>query len=465
MRFLIIGGSDAGIAAGLRAHELDPTCEITLVLADDFPNYSICGLPFFLSGETPDWHSLAHRTEFPGIQLMPNHTAEAIDQVRKSVMVRDGSRTQLELPYDKLLIGTGARPVRPDIEGFDLPGVFPLHTMDDSFAIHRFLEEHEPKSAVIVGAGYIGLEMADALTHRGIHVTVASRTESVLATVDSTFGRRVEAQLKTHGVDVSNRVEIHSIGQDGNRLIVAGTQDFLATTDLVLVAVGVRPNSELGATAGMAVGAKGALCVNRRMETNIPDVYAAGDCVETWHRLLNRYAYMPLGTTAHKQGRAAAENAIGGHREFAGSLGTQVVKLFDLVATRTGLRDEEARRAGFDCLTTETTVWDHKAYYPGARELHLRVTGDRNTGQLLGAQMLGHKGSEVSKRIDVYASALFHGMSVQGVSDLDLSYTPPLSSPWDPVQMAALAWEKTRREELTGSAHSHRQIETARALP
>lgn len=459
MKFLIIGGSDAGIAAGLRAHELDPTCEITLVLADEYPNYSICGLPFFLSGETPDWHSLAHRTEFPGIRLMPNHTAESIDPVRKSVTVRNGSGAQLELPYDKLLIGTGARPVQPDIEGFHLPGVFPLHTMEDSFSVHRFLEERQPKSAVIVGAGYIGLEMADALTHRGVHVTVASRTESVLATVDPSFGKRVEAELKSHGVEVSNRVEIRSIVQDGDRLVVAGTQDFLATTDLVLVAVGVRPNSELGSAAGIAVGAKGALSVNRRMETNVSDIYAAGDCIETWHRLLSRYTYMPLGTTAHKQGRTAAENAVGGHREFAGSLGTQVVKLFDVIAARTGLRDEEARRAGFDPFTVETTVWDHKAYYPGAHEVHLRVTGDLKTGQLLGAQMLGHKGSEVSKRVDVFASALFHGMSVEAVSDLDLSYTPPLSSPWDPVQMASQAWENARVVRMTAILTVNEEIE------
>jgi len=443
MHLLIIGGSDAGIAAGLRAHELDPTCEITLVLADDFPNYSICGLPFFLSGETPDWRALAHRTEFPGIRLMPNHTAESIDPASRSVVVRDGERMQLELSYDKLLIATGASPVQPPIAGFRLPGVFPIHTMRDSFAVHRFLEECQPKSAVIVGAGYIGLEMADALTHRGIRVTVASRTESVLATLDPSLGGRVEAELKSHGVEVCNRVEINSIGQDGNRLVVAGTQDFLTATDLVLVAVGVCPNSDLGTTAGITVGVKGALCVNRRMETNVPDIYAAGDCVETWHRLLNRNTYMPLGTTAHKQGRTAAENAVGGHREFAGSLGTQVVKLFDLVAARTGLREQEAKQAGFDPLTAETTVWDHKAYYPGARELHLRITGDLHTGRLLGAQLLGHIDSEVSKRIDIFASALFHGMTIEALSDLDLSYTPPLSSPWDPVQMGAQFWEKS----------------------
>lgn len=442
MRFLIIGGSDAGIAAGLRAHELDPGCEITLVLADEFPNYSICGLPFYLSGETPDWHSLAHRTEFPGITLLPNHTAERIDSQKKAVQVRRTDGSEIALDYDKLLIGTGARPVRPAIEGFDLAGVFPLHTMEDSFAIHRFLEERQPKSAVIVGAGYIGLEMADALTHRGIRVTIASRTERILATVDPSLGEHVEAEMRKHGVEAFNRVEISSIVSSGEQLTVLGTSDFAATADLVLVAVGVRPNSELGIAAGITTGAKGALQVSRHMETNLPDVYAAGDCVETWHRLLNRNTYLPLGTTAHKQGRTAAENALGHIREFAGSLGTQVVKLFDIVAARTGLRHDEALKAGFDPFTIETTVWDHKAYYPGARELRLRVTGDQQTGKLLGAQLLGHKQSEVSKRVDVFATALFHHMDVEELNELDLSYTPPLSSPWDPVQMAAQAWTR-----------------------
>jgi len=431
MHFLIIGGSDAGIAAGLRAHELDPECEITLVLADEYPNYSICGLPFFLSGETPDWRSLAHRTEFPGIRILPNHTAEKIDPVRKAVNVQTKEGRQLELLYDKLLIGTGARPVQPPIEGFGLPGVFPLHTMEDSFVVHRFLEERQPKSAVIVGAGYIGLEMADALTHRGIQVTIASRTEAILATVDTAFGKMVEAELQKHGVEVWNGVQINSIRKNDQSLDVTGTKGFSSNADLVLVAVGVRPNSELGGSAGVSTGAKGALSVNRKMETNVADIYAAGDCVETWHRLLNRYTYMPLGTTAHKQGRVSAENVLGGHREFAGSLGTQVVQLFDVIAARTGLRDDEASSAGFDPLTTQTTVWDHKAYYPGAHELHMRITGDQGTGRLLGAQLLGHKGSEVSKRADIFAAALFHGMSVEGLSDLDLSYTPPLSSPWE----------------------------------
>ena len=250
LRFLIIGGSDAGISAALRAREVDASTSITVLLADDYPNFSICGLPFFLSGETPDWHSLAHRTEFPGIHLMPNHTAESIDSLSRVVTVRCANGSRRDLPYDKLLIGTGARPVRPEMEGLNLPGVFPLHTMGDSFAVHRFLEEHKPNSAIIVGAGYIGLEMADALVHRGLQVTLASRTPAVLATVDPAYGRLVEVELRKHGVEVWNQVEVGSIQAVGNHLAVSGTQSFTKTVDLVLVAVGVQPNRELGRRRG-----------------------------------------------------------------------------------------------------------------------------------------------------------------------------------------------------------------------
>jgi NADPH-dependent 2,4-dienoyl-CoA reductase/sulfur reductase-like enzyme len=196
----------------------------------------------------------------------------------------------------------------------------------------------------------------------------------------------------------------------------------------------------LAVAAGVQTGVRGALRVDRRMRTNLPDVLAAGDCVETWHRLLQKPTYLPLGTTAHKQGRVAGETALGGDRAFAGSLGTQVVKVFDLAVARTGLRDQEAAVAGFDPLTVGSTQFDHRAYYPGAHQLQLRITGDRTTGQLLGTQLVGHHNAEVAKRIDIPAGALFHHMTVDGLSDLDLSYTPPFGSPWDAVQLAAQAW-------------------------
>ena len=209
--------------------------------------------------------------------------------------------------------------------------------------------------------------------------------------------------------------------------------------DVVLVVTGVRPDTELAAEAGATLGVKGAIAVDSGMRTNLPDVFAAGDCVITHHRLLGE-TYLPLGTTAHKQGRVAGENALGGHRQFAGSLGTQVVKIFDQAAARTGLRDHEATAAGFDPVTVGSQADDHKAYYPGSHRITMRVTGDRATGRLLGMQLFGHKNAEIAKRIDIAATAIFHGMTIDGLSDLDLSYTPPLGSPWEAVQMGAQAW-------------------------
>jgi len=452
-RLIIIGGSDAGISAALRASEIDPSVEPTIVMADRYPNYSICGLPFYLSGEVSDWRSLAHRTkeeiERAGIRLLMGHRAKAIDAEKKIVLVLDEEGRTRELQYDRLIIATGAESIKPDIKGMDLPGVFLLRWMDDCFAVHEWLTEHEPRSALIVGGGYIGMEMADALSLRGLSVTVVEFAETVLTTVDEPLGEAIAAELGRHAVSTATGVGIESIEADGKTLTVNGAKGFSARVDLALVAVGCRPSSSLAAGAGIQTGIKGAIKVNQRMETSAIDIYGAGDCVETWHHLLQNYTYLPLGTTAHKQGRIAGENSVGGNREFTGSLGTQAVKIFDLVAARTGLRDSEAQEAGLDPLTDQFEAWDHKAYYPGAEKMIIRITGARATQRLLGAQILGHYKSEVSKRIDIFAAALFNNMTVEQLNDLDLSYTPPLSSPWDPVQMAAQAWVK----RLSGSSN------------
>jgi NADPH-dependent 2,4-dienoyl-CoA reductase/sulfur reductase-like enzyme len=447
MRLLVIGGSDAGLAAALRARELDSSAEVTVVVADAFPNFSICGLPYYLSGDVADWRDLAHRTtsdlEQAGIGLLLDHTARAIDPARKQVTVisQHGER---QLDYDRLVIGTGAVPVRPPIDGPDLPGVYVLHTMGDTFTLHQALAAGA-RSAVIVGGGYIGLEMAEAFTARGLAVTPVEQAPAVLPTVDIELGRLLGEELHRHGVQVVNDVTVKALHQAAGGLVVAGEPDLAATADLVLVVVGVRPDTELAVAAGVQTGVRGALRVDRRMRTNLPEILAAGDCVETYHRLLNRPAYLPLGTTAHKQGRVAGETAVGGDREFAGSVGTQVVKVFELAVARTGLRDPEAAAAGFDPLTVGSTQFDHKAYYPGAHKLHIRITGDRASGQLLGAQLVGDHRAEVAKRIDIPAGALFHHMTVDGLSDLDLSYTPPFGSPWDAIQLAAQDWGRQTR--------------------
>jgi NADPH-dependent 2,4-dienoyl-CoA reductase/sulfur reductase-like enzyme len=460
MHLVAIGGSDAGISAALRARELDSGAEVTVVVADAYPNFSICGIPYYISGEVPHWRNLAHRTiadlEATGMQLRLDTLARRIELADHKLLITDAAGSDQLIAYDKLLVGTGAVPVRPPIEGISGPGalgaddgVHLLHSMGDTFALMRTLEETAPASAVIVGAGYIGLEMADALTIRGIAVTQMEQLPEVLPTVDPGLGRLVHAELAAHGVEVLTgtavtRIGRASSGSSGRLLVDAKGADGQAVTrsvDMVLVVVGVRPDTELAATGGAKLGFKGAIAVDRQMNTSLPDVYAAGDCVVTWHRLLGE-TYLPLGTTAHKQGRVAGENALGGSREFAGSLGTQVVKIFDQAAARTGLRDHEAAAAGFDAFTVGSGADDHKAYYPGSHRIAMRFTGDRVTGRLLGVQLFGHRHAEIAKRIDIAATAIFHGMTVDAISDLDLSYTPPLGSPWDAVQAGAQAWVK-----------------------
>ena len=458
MHLIAIGGSDAGISAALRARELDPGAEVSVVVADAYPNFSICGIPYYVSGEVSRWQNLAHRSiadlEATGMWLRLDTTARRIDVAARKLLVTGPDGTEELLGYDKLVAGTGAVPVRPPIGGLAGPdalgaddGVHLLHSMGDTFAVMRTLEQAAPASAVIVGAGYIGLEMADALTVRGLQVIQMEQLPEVLPTVDPELGALVHAELASRGVEVLTGTTVRQIsrnpaGEAGRLRVQATAADGTAVTraaDMVLVVVGVRPDTALAAAAGATLGARGAIAVDRRMRTSLPDVLAAGDCVITHHRLLGE-TYLPLGTTAHKQGRVAGENALGGTREFAGSLGTQVVKIFDQAAARTGLRDHEATAAGFDPVTIGSEADDHKAYYPGSHRITMRVTGDRGTGKLLGVQLFGHRHAEIAKRIDIAATAIFNNMTVDAVSDLDLSYTPPLGSPWDAVQMGAQAW-------------------------
>lgn len=449
MKLLLIGGSDAGISAGLIAKELAPHTQVDMLLLDEFPNYSICGIPFFLSGEVPDVHNLAHRTakdiEDAGIHVHVNHTAVAIHPDRHEVIAVTPDGKERVFSYDRLVIGTGAVPIKPALPGIDYPGVFLVHSMDDSLAIHQFLQTHRPEHAVIVGAGYIGLEMADALRHRQMGVTLVEKGLSVHPTIDRDWGHHLGQYLVEQGINLHVDTEITAIQQDGARLIVKGTAKFHTSTDMVIVVVGVKPNTALAQQTGIRTGMFNAIEVNPYMETNLPDIYAAGDCVLTHHQLLKRLTYLPLGTTAHKQGRIAGAHAVGHAIPFKGSLGTQVVKVFDWAVARTGLSDAEAQTAGYSPLSVTLKNWDHKIYYPGATPLWVRMTGDRHTGALLGTQIMGHWQGEVAKRIDIIATALYQQLSVADLMDLDLSYTPPLSSPWDPVQMAAHSWISAHR--------------------
>ena len=457
MHLVAIGGSDAGISAALRARELDPSADVTVVVADAYPNFSICGIPYYVSGEVGHWRNLAHRTsadlEATGMRLRLDTLVTDIDVAGRRVLLRNPDGNESFLEYDELVVGTGALPVRPPIAGLDelgaTDGVHLLHSMGDTFALTDSLDRIQPKRALIVGAGYVGLEMAEGLTARGIEVTQVEMLPEVLPTVDPELGALVHAELGRHAVQVHTRTTVtrisraHQNGDGAGRLHVDGTgpdaEPLSWDVDLVLVVVGVRPDTDLLVRAGARTGPRGAVAVDETMATGLANVWAAGDCAVTHHRLLGT-TYLPLGTTAHKQGRIAGENALGGSARYAGSLGTQVVKVFDLVAARTGLREHEAFSAGYRPATSQSSPDDHKAYYPRAQPISIRVTGDLDTGRLLGAQLVGAKGTETAKRVDTYAVALFHAMTVDGMSELDLSYTPPLGSPWDAVQMAAQAW-------------------------
>jgi NADPH-dependent 2,4-dienoyl-CoA reductase/sulfur reductase-like enzyme len=319
--------------------------------------------------------------------------------------------------------------------------------MHDTFALTAHLNKHRVTHAVIIGGGYLGLEMAEALTIRGLHVTVLEQLPQLLArTLDPQLATHVEAELRHHGVQVHTLTAVRAVEQLDGRLRVHADHANPQACDLLLVVAGVRPDSALAAAAGIQLGTQGAIAVDRRTRTNVPHVWAAGDCVETYHRLLARNTYLPLGTTAHKQGRVAGENALGGDRLYGGSLGTQVVKVFDLVVAATGLRDHEAAGHGFQPRTVEVVTDDHKAYYRGATPISIRVTTDTQTRRLLGAQLVGRRGAEIAKRVDIYATAIHHGAHIDDISDLDLSYTPPLGSPWDAVQTAAHEWTRQAAE-------------------
>lgn len=459
MHVAVVGGSDAGIEAARRLRELDPRTAVTVLVADRYPNFSICGIPYYLSGEVGAWQNLAHRTvadlEATGANLLLGHRVTDLG-VADHMLRHDWANGSGELGWDRLIVATGAHPRWPRIAGLDAlgpaDGVHVLHTMDQTFRLEDAVRDvGAGGSVVIVGAGYVGLEMAEAFNSLGLKVSVVEQLAQVLPrTLDTAFAALIEDHLVAHEVSIRTNAVVEAIEKGTTTRLVVTLPDATIDAELVLVAAGVTPATGLAVAAGIDVGAAGAIAVDRQMRTNLDNVWAAGDCVHTHHRLLTNPTYLPLGTTAHKQGRVAGENAAGGQAEYAGSLGTQSVKVFERVVAATGLRDAEAIAAGFDPVTAEVRTDDHKRYYPGSTPLHVRLTGDRSTGRLLGGQIVGSCGAEVSKRIDILAAAIFNGNRVLDLGDLDLSYTPPLSSPWDPLQQAGHAWSAQTATGPTG---------------
>jgi NADPH-dependent 2,4-dienoyl-CoA reductase/sulfur reductase-like enzyme len=438
-RFVIVGADAAGMSAASEARRADPDLEIVAYDKGSFASYSQCGMPYLVGGVVGERRRLIARTveEFGrrGIEVRLHHEVTEIDPERRTVRVRrDGTET--EEGYDRLLIATGASPAGLSLPGLDLAGVFNLDVMEDAIAIQDHLREHRPKRAVIAGGGYIGLEMAENLRRLGLDVGLLQRGGQLFSSVDVDVAAPIDDELALNGVDVSlHDAVVRACEGTHGRVESVSTDQGEVGADMVVLATGVRPNVGLAARAGVALGETGAIAVDERLRTNVPGVFAAGDCAEHWHRLLGRPAWVPLGTTANKQGRVAGRNAAGGDEAFAGILGTAITRVFDLEVARTGFTEGEARAEGLDCVATTLDSRDHAGYMPDAKPLTIKLVAERGTGRLLGAQAVGRGGAD--KRIDVAATALYAGLTVEDLTRLDLEYAPPFNGVWDPLQVAA----------------------------
>lgn len=441
-RLVVVGGVAGGMSAAAKARRVNPQLEITVFERGAHVSYGACGMPYYISGAISTAQNLIARTpeQFAkrNIQVNLHHEVTAIDAARRIVAVRDlQNEVELTAPYDKLLIGTGASAVTPPpFSAENLPkGVFVLRSLKHGIAIRKFIEERKPARAVIVGGGYIGLEMAEAFRVLGMDITILGPRERVMSrTYDADMANIIQEELARQGVKliIGERVA-EIIGAEYVQAVT--TQKAQYSADIVLLAIGVTPNVAVARTAGVELGETGAIAVNERMETSVPGIYAAGDCAETRQLVTGTPIYLPLGHIANKQGRAAGTNIGGGSATFAGAVGTAVVKVFDLEAARTGLTETKARALGFDVAAPVIKAKAIAGYYPGATPLHVKLVVDNRDGRVLGGQIVGKQGA--AKRIDVVAVAAQRHMTIAEVQTFDMSYAPPFAPVWDPILIAA----------------------------
>jgi len=399
-------------------------------------------MPYLSSGKVKSAESLiVYDAKFfrekRNIEIALHHEATRIFPQRKAVTIKDESTgEEKEYSYDKLLIATGARAFIPPIKGLEKHGVFTLRPLEDGIAVRDFIVSNSPKNGLLIGAGYIGMEMAESFTEVGMKVTVVEKMPSIVGTMDDEITEIIEKELSRKGVTLlKSRAVVEFVGSNYRVSRAVLDSGETVDADIAIVGAGLRPNSEIAKDAGIEPGRTGAIKVNQRMETNIPDIYAAGDCAEAYHLVLGRNVYIPLATTANKQGRVAGENIGGGNASFPGIVGTAIFKVFDLEVGRTGITEKEARVEGIDYISNVIEHGSRAPYYPGVTPIRVKLLADKKTGRLLGAQMVGKEG--VAKRIDVFATALTVKMTAQEMRNLDLGYAPPFSPPYDPVLIAA----------------------------
>lgn len=440
----MIGGDAAGMSAASQARRLKSADELEIVAFErgHFTSFSACGIPYWVGGDVLERDRLIARTaqehRARDIDLRMRTEVTEIDVAGGRVRARDvDSGAESWTSYDKLVIATGARPIRPDMPAADAPGVHGVQTLDDGQALIDTLARTRGRRAVVVGAGYIGVEMAEALINRGYEVTVVNRGSEPMSTLDAGMGRLVHEAMEGLGITMVNDAEVTKIltGEDGHVRAVA-TEDTEYPADVVVLGIGVHPETELARAAGLPLGDHGGLLTDLAMRVRgHENIWAGGDCVEVLDLVSGRERHIPLGTHANKHGQVIGTNAAGGYATFPGVVGTAVSKVCDLEIARTGLREKDARRAGLQYVTATIESTSRAGYYPGAAMMTVKLLAERRTGRLLGAQIVGKEGA--GKRVDIAAVALTAGMTVEQMVSLDLGYAPPFSPVWDPVLVAA----------------------------
>lgn len=462
-RLVVIGGVAAGMSAASSYKRIKPDDEAIVLEKDYFISYGACSLPYYISDDVKDFNQLISLTpkvaeEERDIRVMLRHEAVAIDIDKKEVRVKNLEKNvESSITYDKLVIATGGLPVVPLLPGIDLQHVFTIRTLLDGIEIKRFIDdwgafrvcvgspeclyvnsfgtEKRPMKAVIVGGGYIGMEMCESLRKRGVEVTVVEKLDRVLGSMDTSITKIVEDKIIKEGVRLLKETSVEGFKGHKGRITNVMTDKGELEADFAILSIGARPNTKLAKDVGIELGVGGAVRVDEYLHTNIPDIYAAGDCSEALHNVTGKKVYIPLGTTANKQGRIAGENAAGANRRFEGVVGTAVTKIFDLEVARTGLSPVEAKLEGYKFLVSTVQGRSRSSAYPAGKPITITLVVDKYTRRLLGAQMVGEEG--VAHRIDTLAACLYGKMTIDDVSRLDLGYAPPFATVWDPILVAA----------------------------
>lgn len=434
-KILIVGGVAGGATAAARIRRLDESAEITVLEKGPYVSFANCGLPYFISRDIQRRSNLLLQTPegfFSRYRVNVRTNTEAIQILReeKNVVVRTKNGEE-KIQYDKLILAQGGSPIIPQLSRIEQEHVFKLWTIPDMDRIHKFIEEKKPLKAIVAGGGFIGLEMAEAFHARGMNVTVVELAPQVMITMDSEFGEMIKSGLEEKGISVKTKTGLSAIGKK----TVTLSDGSIIDADMVLLSVGVRPELLLAKSAGLTIGESGGLVVNESMQTNDPDIFAAGDMVEIVNKIHGKKVRIPLAGPANRQGRIAGTNVLGGTMKYRGALGTSVVKLFDRTAASTGLSEKTARDAGFTVGVAYVFKDNHVTYFPGGKPLALKIVYDVKTKMLLGGQAYGEVG--VEKRIDVLATALHGKMTLEDLSELDLAYAPPYNSANDPVNIAS----------------------------